>query len=273
MKLNSKYVYVFSALFVLAILISSASAAEKLVTNDFGNDDFAIDVPSGSDFLNETNTKINFGDITMNMNVFANHGDNANDVSTVVYLNDSSSKQDMINNAITDLKKEGVIVEETDKYFVVETKNANNWNFFNFDIGNDINNLFNFANGLFSSDSSIDVSGSDADVQVSSADGINIVDNENNTVKVSDKGVYVSDANGDDVSISTDGIKVSGSSSNDEGNASESVDVSADGALVSSLGNDDYAVVIQNKADGQLIVISGNNLDLLKSMAETASFA
>ena len=46
MKLNSKYVYVFSALFVLAILISSASAAEKLVTNDFENDNFEIDVPS-----------------------------------------------------------------------------------------------------------------------------------------------------------------------------------------------------------------------------------
>ena len=99
------------------------------------------------------------------------------------------------------------------------------------------------------------------------------MDNENNTVKVSDKGVHVSDANGDDVSISTDGIKVSGSSSDDEANVSESVDVSSNGALVSSLGNNDYAVVIQDKTDGKLIVISGNNLDLLKSMAETASFA
>ena len=157
MKINSKILGILSALFLIGIVISSASAAEKLVTNDFGNDDFAIDVPSGSDFLNEANTKINFGDITMDMNVFANNGDNANDVSTVVYLKDSSSKQDMINDAITDLKKEGVIVEETDKYFVVETKDSNNWNFLNFDIGNDINNLFSFANGLFSSDSSIDV--------------------------------------------------------------------------------------------------------------------
>lgn len=273
MKINSKFVYVFSALFVLAIVISSASAAEKLVSSDFGNESFAIDVPSGSDFLKEANTNIKFGDITMNLNVFSNHGDNANDLSTVVYLKDSSSNKNMINDAISDLKKEGAIVEETDKYFVVETKGSKDWNFFNFDIGNDINDLFSFANGLFSSDSNINVSSTDADVQVSAADGINIADNENNTVKISDKGIHVSDANGEDVSISTDGVKVSGSSSNDGSNASDSVDVSANGALVSSLGNDDYAVVIQNKDDGQLIVISGNNLELLKSMAETVKFA
>ncbi len=273
MKINSKYVYIFSALFVLAILISSASAAEKMVSGDFGNESFAIDVPSGSDFNKAATTDLKFGDFAMDLSVFENNGENAKDISTVVYLKDSSSNQNVIDDAINDLKKEGVVVEETDKYFVVETKNSGNWNFFNWDIGNDIDSLFGIANGLFSSDSSVNVTGEDADVQVSSADGINIVDNENNTVKISDKGLQISDTNGEDVSISTDGVKVSGASDNNGSDASESVDVSVDGDLASSIGNDDYAVCIQNPGDGQMIVVSGNNLDLLKSMAETASFA
>lgn len=273
MKINSKYLYVFSAFLVLAILVSSASAAEDLASNDFDNESFSMDVPSGSDFNKEATTNLNLGDIAMDIAVFENNGDNSNDVSTVMYLKDSSSNQNIIDDAINDLKKEGVIVEETDKYFVVETKNSNNWDFLNWDIGNDIDGFFSAVDGFFSSDSSVNVSSEDADVQVSSADGINIVDNENTSVSLSGKGLEVSDANGEDVSISTEGVKVSsGSSSENASGDSENVDVSVDGHMVSAVGNDDYAIGIENPDDGQLIVISGNNLELLKSMAESASF-
>ena len=274
MKINSKYVYIFSALFVLAILISSASAAEKLVSNDFDNESFAMDVPSGSDFNNAANTNLNIGDFAMDLAVFENNGGNSNDVSTVMYLKDSSSNQNIIDDAINDLKKEGAVIEETDKYFVVETKNSNDWDFFNWDIGNDIDNFFSVVDGIFSSDSNINVSGEDADVQVSSADGINIVDNENTTVSLSDKGLQVSDADGEDVSISNEGVKVSSSASESNGSeVSEDVNVTVDGHAFSSIGNDDYAICIKNPDDGQMVVITGNNLDLIKSMAETVSFS
>lgn len=273
MRINSRYVYVFSLVLALAILVSSAAAAENLISYDFGNEGFSIDVPSGSDFIKEASTNLDVGDVAMNMSVFENNAGSSDDVSAVAYIKDMSSNQNIVDDAVSDLKKEGAVIEENDKYFVVETKNSNNWDFLDFDIGNDIDSLFSFADGLFSSDSSVNVAGNGADVQLSSADGINVVDDENTTVSISGNGLHVSDANGEDVSISTEGIKVSGeSSSEDSSNSVEDVDVSLDGDMLDDIGNDDYALCIKNPDGGELIIISGNNLDLLKSMAETASF-
>lgn len=254
MKINLRFLSVLSALFVLGILVSSVGAAGDLSSNGIDSKNFAVDVPSGSDFSKEATTNLNVGGVSMNMEVFDNKGNNANDVSAIMYLKDSSSNQNIISDVIDDLRKEGAIVEENDKYFIVETKNSN-WDFLNFDIGDDIESLWNFATGIFSSGDGND---------------INVVDNENNTVKISEKGLFVSDANGEDVSISTEGIKLTDNSGS--GEASADADISIDADVASNIENSDYALCIKNPKVDQVIVLTGNDLDTLKSMADTASF-
>ena len=275
LKKNSKFMTYFYSICIIAlvvfsaaVVVSSVSAADNLVKGNFSNDDFSIDVPSGSDFGEEATTSINVGDLAMNMEVFLNHGDNAKDLGTVMYLKDSSSNQSIISDAVNDLKNEGPIVEENDKYFVVETKDSNN--FFNFDIGNDLDSLFSFVDGFFSSDSDVNVSTQDADVQVSANEGINIVDENGSTFSLSEKGLFVSDENGENVSIDSTGVKVS--ENNGSGEASEGDNVSVHVDSISDVQNGDYALCIESPSNDQLIVITGNNLDLMKSMADTASF-
>ena len=156
LKIDSRILAGLSALLVVAIAISSVGAVD-LVSNGIGSANFAIDIPSGSDFAEEATTNLNVGDVAMNMEVFANHGDNANDVNAIMYLKDDSKDQSIISDVINDLKKDAPIVEENDKYFIVETKDANNWDFFDFGFGNDIDTLWNFATGIFSDDSNVNV--------------------------------------------------------------------------------------------------------------------
>lgn len=267
LKIDSKILTVLSALFVIAIAISSVGAVD-LVSNGIDSSNFAIDIPSGSDFSEEATTNLNVGDVAMNMEVFANHGGNANDVSAIVYLKDGSKDQNIISDVINDLKKDASIVEENDNYFIVETKDANNWDFFNLGIGNDIDTIWNFATGIFSDDSNVNVTTEDADVKVSKDDGIHIVGDDNSTVSLSTKGFAVSDPNGDDVSISTDGVNVNDS----KGEGSVDVNSSFDGDIISNVDNADYAICIESPDNNQVIVIAGNDLELLKSIAETASF-
>ncbi|WP_295620306.1 hypothetical protein [uncultured Methanobrevibacter sp.] len=125
------------------------------------------------------------------------------------------------------------------------------------------------VNGIFSSDSDVNVSTSDADVQVSADNGINIVDDNGTSVSLSDKGFFVSDANGDNVSIDTNGVK--GTDNNGSGEATEG-NISINGDMISSIENSDYALCMESPDNNQVIILAGNNLDLLKSMAETASF-
>ena len=42
--------------------------------------------------------------------------------------------------------------------------------------------------------------------------------------------------------------------------------------MLSNIGDADYSICIKNQNNNQLIVLVGNNLDLMKSMADTASF-
>ena len=95
-----------------------------------------------------------------------------------------------------------------------------------------------------------------------------IVGDDNSTVSLSTRGLSVSDPNGDDVSISTDGVNVNDS------NGEDSVDVNSsfDEDIISNVDNADYAICIENPDGNQVIVIAGNDLELLKSIAETASF-
>lgn len=269
MKFNSKYAYILSALFVLAIVISSVGAAD-LVKGDFGNEGFQIDIPSGSDFSKAATTNLNFGDMAMNMDVFENKGDNAKDISSIIYFKDGTPDKEIVSDMFADLKKDGKVIEETDDLLVVETQNSND--FLNFDIGNGFNDLWNFADGIFSfGDNNIDVSTQDADVKVSGDNGINVADAENNTVSISSEGLHVSDASGEDVSISADGVKVSGGNDSDGESADANVSVDAD--AFANVENGDYLICLKNSANDQLIIITGNDLDLMKSIAETASFS
>ena len=246
LKIDSKILTVLSALFVIAIAISSVGAVD-LVSNGIDSSNFAIDIPSGSDFSEEATTNLNVGDVAMNMEVFANHGGNANDVSAIVYLKDGSKDQNIISDVINDLKKDASIVEENDNYFIVETKDANNWDFFNLGIGNDIDTIWNFATGIFSDDSNVNVTTEDADVKVSKDEGIHIVGDDNSTVSLSTKGFEVSDPNGDDVSISTDGVNVNDS----KGEGSVDVNSSFDGDIISNVDNADYAICIESPDNNQ----------------------
>lgn len=268
MKIN-KYAYIFSALFVLAIVISSVGAAD-LVKGDFGNEGFQIDIPSGSDFSKDAVTNLNVGDVSMNMDVFENKGENAKDITSIIYLKDGTPDKQMVSDMFADLKKDGKVLEETDNYIVVETQNSND--FFNFDIGNGFDDLWGFASGLFSGEeSSVDVSTQDADVAVSTENGINVEDADNNTVSISSEGLHISDANGEDVSISTEGVKVSGV--DDSTGESMDANVSVDAHTIENVGEGDYFICIKNPTNDQVIILTGNNLDLMKSIAETASFS
>ena len=259
MKINSKILYIFSALFVLAIVISSAGAVDDLISNQFDNESFVIDVPSGSDFSKEATTKLNVGDVAMDMSVYNNKGNNSDDVNTILYLKDSSSDKKIATDLINDLEKDGKIIEENDNYVVVETGNSN-WNFLNFDVGDGLNDLWGFFNGFFSFDVENVVPG---DLEVSE---------ENSTVSLSSDGLKVSTVEGDNVSISSDGVKVwEGNESSSDDNESADVDVSVNGE-VADVQDGNYAIYLKNQNADQIIVITGNNLELMKAMADTASF-
>lgn len=103
----------------------------------------------------------------------------------------------------------------------------------------EVNGIFNFIGSIFSSGDGLNIS----------ADG--------SSVSFSGKGLEVSDASGENVSITTDGISVSGESSDNE-----AVDVSSD--VGSDIENSDYSLYLKNQNNDEVIVISGNNLELLK---------
>lgn len=234
-------------LFAIAIVISTVSAVD-LVDNGFDNEHFAIDVPSSSNFSEIATTEINSGDLAMVMVVFENLGNDSDNVGAIIYLNDLSDDNKVISDFINDLIKNGEVVEETDKYVVVKTQNSNGSDFMNFDIANDFDSILSFVEGLFSSNG-----------------GINISSDEGN-VSFSSNGLIVSDANGENVSITSQGIEISGSNGTDESNDTY---IDVDENIFPDFPNGDYSVYLKN--DTQMIVISGNNLELLKSMAESVS--
>lgn len=247
MKVNPKILGVLLALLAIGMVISAVSAAD-LVNKDFDGK-FKIDIPSECDFNEGAVTNINAGDVAMYMAVYENRGNNSDDVGTIIYLNDSSADKKVITGFISDLEKDGKKIEENDKYFVVETKNSAD---VNIDVANDLDSILSFVGDIFSSNADLSFS----------ADG--------NNVSLSEKGLVISDANGENVSISSDGVVVSGSES---GDGSSDVNVTVDENVTGDVKTGDYAAYLKNQKGDQLIVISGNNLELLKSMAETATFS
>lgn len=217
------------------MVISAASAVD--LADNFGNGDFAVKVASGANFTECVNIGVN----DIKLVVFENSGKGSGDVNSIILFKDSSANKTDMNSFIKDLEKNGNKVEETDKYVVLKNTQVSN----GFDVEKDLDSIFNFVGGIFS-DEGLNVS----------ADG--------NSVSISDKGLEISDASGENVSITSKGVSVSGGSSS----GNETVNVSTD--VNSNIADSDYSVYLNNNND-KVIVISGNNLDVLKAMAETAS--
>lgn len=235
MKFNSKILGILLSSLAIAMVISAASAVD--LVSDFNNGDFGIDVASGANFTETVN--IVTGDI--NLVIFENSANNSNDVNSIIYFKDSTSDKKEVTGFVKDLERDGTKVEETDKYVVLK----NNHKSHGFDIGNDIGDIFNMVGSIFSDE------------------GFN-VSSEGNSVSISSRGLEVSDANGENVSITSEGVKVS------DGVGNETVNVSSD--VDSNIKDCDYSIYLKNQAGDKVIVISGNNLELLKAMAETVSF-
>ena len=236
MKLKSKILGVLLALLAVGVAVSAVSAVN--LANDFNNNEFGIDVVSDTHF----NESVNISSKGMDLVIFENSGSNSDDVNSIMYFKDSTADKNQISGFIKGLENSGSKVEETEKYIVLK----NNQNVPDFDMGNTFDSIFNFVGSIFSSD------------------GLSISDG-GNSVSLSSNGLEVSDVNGQNVSITSDGVHVSGNES-----SNETVNVSSN--ISSNITNCDYSIYLKNPDNNKVIVLSGNNLELLKQMAETASF-
>ncbi len=237
MKLNLKVFGIFMALIAVGIVVSAASAVE--LGNAFSTDDFGIKAASGTDF-NET---VNVAVDDINFTIFKNLGKNSKDINSIIFFKDSSADKNDFDTFVKDLEKYGTKVEETDKYVVLK----NNQNGSDFNIESDLDGIFNIADDIFSSN------------------GLN-VSAEGNSVSLSGNGFNVYSEDGENISVSPAGISVSGASSGDN----SSINVSGD--IDSNIKDCDYSLYLINPNNNKIIVISGNNLELLKLMAENSSF-
>lgn len=275
MKINSRFVCILSALFVLAIMVTSVGAADNMTSDYLGSDDFKINVPSDSDFHEEATTNLKIAGEGFNMVVFENAAINKNDVDSVLYFKDATTESSIVADMIKDMKKDNDIVEETDKYVVLKTQKSDDWNIFGFDLGG-FDDFANIFDGFFSGDSEVNVTADGSDVEVSK-DGINVDNSENGTFSLSSKGLEVSDEDGSGISITDDGITFSDSaSSNESSDSSVAEDSEANftfnGNINTDIQDTDYVICVKNPENDTLIMITGNNLELMKSMADTASF-
>lgn len=276
MKLNSRFAYILSALLLLAIVISSASAAGNgLINGDFA-DDFKLSVPSGSDFDQTAVTDLNFSDGGFKILVFENLVENSKDASTIIYVADGTNDSSIVSGVITDLKNDYELLEDNGNSMVFKSKQSNNG--FGLNIGDTTEDIWNSVSDVFSSfadsssDNGISVSdGKNNNVSLS-ADGIQVSDSEGADVSLSTGGFEVSDANGQNVSLSPNGIKVSSSSSDNISDELVDANVSWNGNMDLTNIDCDYIVAVQNKNTDKVILLAGNDLDLLKTMAETVSF-
>ena len=178
LKSSSKILSVFLALLAIGMVISAASAVD--LSDEFKNDDFGMNVVSGSNFTESVNVATG----GIELAIFENSGNDASDVNSIIYFKDSTSNKNEINGFIDDLENNGDKVEQTDKYVVLKNTQKSN----NFDIENDLDGIFSFAESIFS-------------------DGLN-VSADGNAISFSDNGLEVSSADGENVSITTAGISL-----------------------------------------------------------------
>jgi len=237
LKTNSKFLAIFMALLAVGIVISAASAAD--LVNDFKSEDFSVKVASGTDFTETVNVSTN----DISFMIFENSNKDSKDINSIILFKDYTADKKEINTFIKDLEKAGTKVEETDKY--VALKNTEKLP--DADIGSSLDGIFNIADDVFSSG------------------GLN-VSAEGNSVSLSSKGFEVSTEEGDNMSVSPDGVSFSSGASS----GNESVNISGD--VSSKIKSSDYSLYLKNSDNNNVIVLCGNNLELLKSMAETVSF-
>ena len=188
MKLNSRFAYILSALLLLAIVISSASAAGNgLINGDF-TDDFKLSVPSGSDFNQTAVTDLNITDGGFKILIFENLADNSKDASTIIYMADDTNDSSIVSGMIKDLKKDYELLEDNGDSMVFKNKQSNDG--FSLNIGDTTEDIWNSVSELASS-----VSDSSSD------NGISVSDGNNNNVSISADGIQVSDSEGADLYV------------------------------------------------------------------------
>lgn len=248
MKLNSKILGILTLLFAGAIVISAAAAAD-LVDDDFNSEHFSIDVPSNSNFSQGSNTGIKLGDVAIHMALFQNLANNSKDVSAVLYFHDDSDDKNLMDDFVADLEKDGKVIEETDKYKVIENEPYEGWNFGS-DSSNSSDNVFSFITSFFGSE-----------------DGVNVTTNEGN-LSLSENDLNVSLMNDTNVSFTKDEIAIS----DNENQLLGEDDLVSEGYMVANIHDDAYAVYLNNSDNSKVIVIAGDDLGLLKAMADSVSF-
>ena len=189
---------------------------------------------------------------------------------------DDTNDSSIVPGLIKDLKKDYELLEDNGDSMVFKNKNSNDW--FDLNIGETNGDIWNSVSDVFSSvsdsssDNSISVSdGKNNNVSLS-ADGIQVSDSEGADVSLSTSGFEVSDANGQNVSLSPNGIKVSSSPSENISDELVDANMSWDGDMDLTNVDSDYIVAVQNKNTDKVILLAGNDLNLLKTMAETVSF-
>lgn len=235
MKANSKILSILTALFVIAMVISSVNAV-----NLVNSDDFSINSDDGSQFIEIVNTDINVTDMALKTLVFENSSDASGDVSSIVYFKESSDNTNIISDLYDSLKKDGEIVEENDNYTIFNTSSSGN--LFNFDLPKEFGSAKDIAENV-----------------ISSIDGVNI-SSKGNSLSLSDAGVNISDGSGDNISIST----------GDE--ASGEVDLSAIGNAADYIKNGEYIAFVKTPNNDQAVLVVGNNVDAVKNIADNTSF-
>ena len=220
----------------MGMVISAASAVD--LTNQFKNDDFGVNVVSGADF-NET---LNIAADDIVLKGYENLGDGASDANYILFFKDSSSEKTETEEFVIDLEKSGNKIEETDKYVILENNGD-----YSPDVDMNLDEIFKTAEDIFSSE------------------GIN-VSADGNSISLSGNGIEISDSEGENVSITSEGISISG----DEVSGNGTFNVSGDGDY--DFKNSKYSLFLKNQNKDSVIVISGDNMDVLKAMAETVTF-
>lgn len=228
---------------IILLVVITLSAASAL---DFNN--FSINTPAGSNFTQQAATNLSIGDMAIDFVIFENSGNNSEDVSSIIYYRDSSSGSNMTSDLFGDLKKDNEVVEENGNYTIFKIKNSN-LNLSD-NIGPDsLDDLFNMVGDIFSGDANMNFSA------------------DSNSISFSGNKLEISDASGENVSISPKGVNVS--SVND---TNGSVNVTVDEDVNPAIHDDDYVAYLKNKDNTQVVLIAGDNLDLIKQMAGSAKF-
>ena len=239
--MDSKVLGVLLALLAVCATIAATGAAD--LGSNFKDDDFSVKIPKGDNFIEIV--KVATEDI--DMTIYENSDHDATDVNSIICFKDLTADKKEMKGFINDLEKSANKVEETDKYVVLKnTKQSDD-----FDISKGFDSIFNFFGSAFS------------------PEGLN-VSSEGNSISLSSEGLKISDAGGENVSITSEGISVSGESSSQASSGNASVNISSD--VNSNIMDCDYSLYLKNQDNGNVIVISGNDLELLKSMAESVKF-